>query len=203
MLFFAFLNEVFRGRKTITDLTYNPTEHPGDGLDEGGVVFDLNCTGSNGESFIIEIQRGRQFYFKERALFYTSRLISSQAPKGEAGHWKYDLKEVYLVALLEKTIPDDSPADNFLHNVGLCYTSTGQLFYNKLGFTYIELSKFTKAEIELKTDLNKWLYVLKNMSRMDKLPVYLRKPTFKKLYQIAEYTNLTKEERRMYDTSMK
>ena len=38
---------------------------------------------------------------------------------------------------------------------------------------------------------------------MDKLPVYLRKPIFEKLFQIAEYTNLTKEEQAMYDSSLK
>lgn len=38
---------------------------------------------------------------------------------------------------------------------------------------------------------------------MDKLPFYLRKPIFEKLFSIAEYTNLTKEEKTMYDSSMK
>ena len=38
---------------------------------------------------------------------------------------------------------------------------------------------------------------------MEKLPAYLRKPVFEKLFSIAEYTNLTKEEKTMYDSSMK
>ena len=38
---------------------------------------------------------------------------------------------------------------------------------------------------------------------MEKLPAYLRKPVFEKLFSIAEYTNLTKEEKTMYDNSMK
>ncbi len=38
---------------------------------------------------------------------------------------------------------------------------------------------------------------------MEKIPVYLRKPIFEKLFSIAEYTNLTKEERSMYDSSLK
>lgn len=65
------------------------------------------------------------------------------------------------------------------------------------------MSKFVKTETELDTDLDKWLYVLKNMSNMDKIPVYLRKPVFEKLFNIAEYSNLTKEEKTMYDTSLK
>jgi predicted transposase/invertase (TIGR01784 family) len=41
------------------------------------------------------------------------------------------------------------------------------------------------------------------MPGMDRLPVYLRKPIFEKLFNIAEYTNLTKEEKTMYDSSLK
>jgi len=60
-----------------------------------------------------------------------------------------------------------------------------------------------KTEGELESDLDKWLHVLKNMKLMNKIPVYLRKPIFEKLFSIAEYTNLTKEEKTMYDSSMK
>ena len=38
---------------------------------------------------------------------------------------------------------------------------------------------------------------------MEKLPAYLRKPIFEKLFSIAEYSNLTREEKTMYDSSMK
>jgi predicted transposase/invertase (TIGR01784 family) len=57
-LLIAFLNEVFRGRKHITSLVYNKNEYPGDLKEEGAAIFDLLCTGANGEQFLIEIQRG-------------------------------------------------------------------------------------------------------------------------------------------------
>jgi len=202
-LLIAFLNEVFRGRKHIVDLVYNKNEHPGDLKDEGAAIFDLLCTGDKGEKFLIEVQRARQGYFKERALFYTSRLISDQAPKGKRSEWGYNIAEVYLIALLEDFTLEDGPADAYLHDICLCNRDTGEIFYDKLGYTYIELAKFVKTDIDLDTDLDKWLYFLKNMSGMDKLPVYLRKPIFEKLFNIAEYTNLTKEEKIMYDSSMK
>jgi predicted transposase/invertase (TIGR01784 family) len=108
-----------------------------------------------------------------------------------------------LIALLEDFTLEDSPTNTYLHDICICNRDTGEIFYDKLGYTYIELSKFVKADAELETDLDKWLYVLKNMSRMDKIPVYLRKPIFEKLFIIAEYTNLTKEEKTMYDSSLK
>jgi predicted transposase/invertase (TIGR01784 family) len=110
---------------------------------------------------------------------------------------------VYLIALLEDFTLEDSPANTYLHDICLCNRDTGQIFYDKLGFTYIELSRFVKTETELETDLDRWLHVLKNMSRMDKIPSYLKKPIFEKLFSIAEYTNLTKEERTMYDSRLK
>jgi predicted transposase/invertase (TIGR01784 family) len=136
-------------------------------------------------------------------LFYTSRLISGLAPKGNRSAWAYNIAEVYLIALLEDFTLEDSPANTYLHDICLCNRDTGQIFYDKLGFTYIELSRFVKTETELETDLDRWLHVLKNMSRMDKIPSYLKKPIFEKLFSIAEYTNLTKEEKTMYDTSLK
>ncbi len=72
-----------------------------------------------------------------------------------------------------------------------------------LGFFYLELVNFVKGEGELESDLDRWLFVLRNMSGMDKLPVYLRKPVFEKLFAIAEYSKLNKKERDMYDVSLK
>lgn len=202
-LLISFLNEVFRGRKRITSLVYNKNEYPGELKDEGAAIFDLLCTGVDGEQFLIEIQRGRQGNFKQRALFYTSRLISDQAPKGKRSEWAYNLTEVYLVALLEDFTLKIGSATDYIHDICLCNRDNGEIFYDKLGYTFIELSNFVKEDAEITTDLDKWLYVLKNMSRMAKIPVYLRKPIFEKLFNIAEYTNLTKEEKTMYDSSLK
>jgi predicted transposase/invertase (TIGR01784 family) len=96
-----------------------------------------------------------------------------------------------------------SNSNEYLYDICLCNRETGEIFYDKLGYTYIELRKFVKEEAELLTDLDKWIYVLKHMSQMNKVPVYLRKPIFEKLFNIAEYTNLTKEEKTMYDSSLK
>ena len=202
-LLIDFLNEVFRGRKHIIDLIYNKNEYPGDLVNEGGVIFDLLCTGNNNEHFIIEIQRGKQQNFKQRALFYTSRLISDQAPKGKRSLWGYDLTEVFLIALLEDSVAEDFREDQFLHDICLCDRNTGEIFYDKLGYIYIELHKFVKTSDQLETGLDKWLFVLKNMSSMDKIPTYLRKPIFEKLFNIAQFTNLTKEEKMLWDNNAK
>ncbi|MCT1526216.1 Rpn family recombination-promoting nuclease/putative transposase [Sphingobacterium hotanense] len=200
----AFLNELFRGRKTIADLYYNKNEHVGDTEEIGTVIFDLTCTADNGEQFIIEVQRSSQINLKKRMLYYGSKLISDQAPKGGRKDWNYDISEVYVIVLMDGfKMPDGGKSNDFLHDVCLCKRETGEVFYGDLGFIYLELINFTKEEADLQNDLEGWFYVLKNMSSLDKLPTYLRKPVFEKLFQIAEYGKLSKEEKEMYDVSLK
>lgn len=60
-----------------------------------------------------------------------------------------------------------------VHGIRLAYEKTGEEFYKKLVFVFIEIPKFTKTEKKLKTDVDKWLYILKNLSRLNKIPVFL------------------------------
>lgn len=108
-----FLNELFKGRKVISDLTYNKNERLGPGSKSRVMVFDLTCTGQDGEQFIIEIQRIKQKFFKDRAVYYSSRLIHDQAPQG--GSWDYSLKEVYFIGLMDFAL-EDSDKEEFLHS---------------------------------------------------------------------------------------
>src|SRR5690606_1852307 len=85
----AFLNDLFRGRKVIESLVYNKNEHVGDTEGTGSVIFDLTCTAENGERFLIEVQRTSHVNLKRRMLYYGSKLIADQAPKGRRKEWNY------------------------------------------------------------------------------------------------------------------
>ncbi|WP_439257769.1 Rpn family recombination-promoting nuclease/putative transposase [Lonepinella sp. BR2271] len=201
-LLIEFLNQLFRGRKIIKDLTYNKNEYQGDIIELGTVIFDLTCTADNGEQFIIEMQRSAKKRFKERTIYYGAKLLSDQAPKGDRKNWSYNISEVYVIVIMDDfTLTDKN--DQYLHDICLCDRDTGHVFYDRLGFIYVELMNFDKQENELDTDLEKWLFVLKNMAKLDKLPTFLRKPIFEKLFNIAEYSNLSKGEKNMYDVSLK
>lgn len=85
----------------------------------------------------------------------------------------------------------------------LAYDDTGKLFYDRLGFKFLELSNFDKEVHELVSDLDKWFYILKNMSRLEKIPLYLNQGIFKKLFKIAEVSKLTEEQRKLYESNLK
>ncbi|MDF2514845.1 MAG: hypothetical protein K0R59_141 [Sphingobacterium sp.] len=203
-LLISFLNELFCGRKHIVDLVYDKNEYVGDGQEIGTVIFDLTCTAADGKKFVIEVQRSSQINLKKRMLYYGSKLISDQAPKGGRKEWNYSISEVYVIVLMDGFVfPKETESSPVLQDICLCNRETGETFYEDLGFIYIQLLNFVKEASELVSDLDRWLHVLKNMSSMNKLPPYQRKPIFKKLFKIAEYSKLNKEEREMYNVSLK
>ena len=74
---------------------------------------------------------------------------------------------------------------------------------NKLTFKYVEISKFNKSLEELETNYDKWLYVLRNLSRLDSQPDYLRNEIFNRLFSEAEIAQFSKVELREYEDSLK
>lgn len=197
------LNSILDGRRHIADLEYNKNEHQADIKEEGSAIFDLTCTADDGKRFIIEVQRGRQANFKKRAIFYTSLLATGQAPKGRRSEWAYNLPDIYFIALLEDFSVEENNDGQYIRDICLADKNTGKVFYDGLGYIFLELVNFAKSEKEVDSELDKWLYVLKNMSRMDKLPLFTRKTIFEKVFSIAEYSNMTGEEKTMYNTALK
>ncbi len=200
------LNDIFQGRKVVIDLKYGPTEHSSDFSKDRGVTVDLFCTGDKGEQFIVEMQRASQEYFKDRSLFYTSRVISRQEQKGQKD-WDYKLKEVYFIGILDFKF-SQTEETKYFYDVRLTEWETGHEFYDKLGFVYIELPNFVKqfpedTNIEEIPILDRWIYTLKYLSKLDKPPKFLNEWIFKRLFKIAEIGNLNKEERMLYESSLK
>src|SRR5690606_29068521 len=123
-----------------------------------------------------------QINLKRRMLYYGSKLIADRAPRGRRKEWDYAIPEVYVIVLMDGFGMPGGDESRYVHDICLCNRDTGEVFYDDLGFIYLELANFVKEESELETDLDGWLYVLKNMSKLNKIPVYLRKPIFEKLF---------------------
>ena len=76
------------------------------------------------------------------------------------------------------------------HRYQLLETKTLKRMTDKLEFVFVEVAKFNKREDELETDLDKWLYLLKNMSTLLERPAALRDRVFGRLFDVAEYLSL-------------
>ena len=200
-LLIDFLNQVLGDRERIQDLTYLNTENLGNTETDRKAIFDLYCENEKGEKFIIELQNVKQQYFKDRSIYYSTFPIQSQAPKGR--EWDYYLKAVYTIGILNFSFPDKSEQERFLREVQLVDTATQEVFYDKLMFIYLEMPKFRKTEDELISQFDKWMYVLKNLHRLQDKPVKLQEKVFEKLFSEAEIAKLNTEDMKAYEESLK
>ena len=94
-------------------------------------------------------------------------------------------------------------AKKLRHHVKLCDTGTRRVFYDKLEFIYVEIAKFDKKEEELVTLYDKWLFALKNLSRLERRPDALRDKVFDRLFQVADVSKFTPAELHEYEDSLK
>ena len=201
-LLINFLNSLFEGFQVIKDVKYLNSEHVGDVFAERKAIFDVYCENERGEKFIVEMQNAYQKYFKDRSLFYSTFPIREQAPKG--ADWNFKLERVYTVALLNFDLKEEAfDQDDINHDVGLLDKKTHKVFNDKLSFKYVEIAKFDKTEDELVTLYDKWLYVLKNLSRLDERPAALKEKVFTKLFEEAEIAKFTPTEFKEYEDSLK
>ena len=81
--------------------------------------------------------------------------------------------------------------------------STGQVFYNKLTFIYLELPKFRKSVDELVTDFDKWCYLLRHLPELTDRPQRLQEKVFSKVFEIAEIAKYSPAEAAAYEDSLK
>ncbi len=201
-LLINFLNSLFEGEQVIKDVTYLNSEHVGEVYAERKAIFDVYCENEKGEKFIVEMQNTFQKFFKDRSLFYSTFPIREQAPKGN--DWNFKLDNVYAVALLNFDFNEEAfDKDDINHDVGLLDKKTHRVFNDKLTFKYVEIAKFNKTEDELVTLYDKWLYVLKNLSRLDAQPAALKEKVFTKLFEESEIAQFSPSELHEYEDSLK
>ena len=198
-LLISFLNDLLDIQYPIVDLEYKNLEKLGINLADRKAVLDVYCTDSKGNKFIVELQREKQKFFKDRSLYYTSFVIQEQAERGD---WDYQLTPIYFVGILEFSL--DETNDKYLTKVKLCDVDTKDVFYDKLGFYYIEIPKFTKEENELKNHLEYWLYFMKNAAQLTDIPEKFKKDKeIKEAFDVASFLNLSKDEQFAYQMDMK
>ncbi|MGD2089756.1 MAG: Rpn family recombination-promoting nuclease/putative transposase [Candidatus Aminicenantes bacterium] len=198
-LLMDFLNQLLPAKHKIIHLTFKNPEQLGSIDSERKAIFDIHCENDKGDQFIVEMQKAKIKFFKDRAVFYTTFPIREQAEKGE---WNFKMNPVYCVALLDFEFDDNREQKNHLTHVQLkdqyCRT-----FYDKLTYIFIEMPRFTKKEGELENHFDKWLYFLKHLESFESIPGILKEDVFLKGFEIAEIANFDEKELAEYEESLK
>ena len=201
-LLLDFLNELLKEEQgQIISINYIKSEQLGDTSIDRKAIFDLYCENERGEKFIVELQKTKQKFFKDRTVYYSTFPIREQA---QLANWDFELKAVYTIAILDFIFDEDKKdIDKFRYDVKLQDIDTNKTFYNKLTFIYLEMPKFNKQIDELETRFDKWLYIIKNLSKLDRIPDSMREAIFEKLFRTAEIAKFTPKQVRSYENSLK
>ncbi len=199
-LLMDFLNELLRPQGvTIKSLTYKKDTKLPKNAEDRKVIFDLYCENENGDKFTIELQKAKQRHFKDRLLYYSSFSIQEQ---GKRGNWDYELNAVYIIAILDFFF-EQTITQKVVSYYKLLDLDTAETFTDKLNFITVEMPHFTKQEHELKTNLDKWLYLLKHLSTLERIPPVLQIAILEKVFKVAEYAGMSKSAKQEYETSLK
>ena len=195
-----FLNTLLPDYHQIQDLTFKNTEKLGNTPIDRKAIFDIYCQAENGDRFIVEIQKAKQNFFKDRSVYYSTFPIQEQALQGE---WDFNLTPVYTVGVLDFIFDDHKDDETIVHIVQL-KNQNCDVFYDKLKFIYIELPKFTKTIDQLETHLDKWLFILRNLANLsDPPPESLQENAFNELFEVAAIANFSRTDQDSYQDSLK
>jgi predicted transposase/invertase (TIGR01784 family) len=196
-----FLNELLKDVEgEIKEITFLNNEQLGRTEDERKAIYDIYCTNEKGEHFIVEIQKTKFLNFKERMIYYSTFPIQRQAEKGF--HWDFTLKAVYAVGILDFTFNDSDP-DKYVSYIRLADVETHKEFYSKLTYVFIEIPKFKKTIDELETGFEKWIYLIQNVSRLDRAPEKFKEKLYLKFFELAEIAKFTVSEYEVYQSNLK
>ena len=201
-LLLDFLNELLKEEQgQIKELTFLKNEHLGTTEVDRKAIFDLYCENEKGEKFIVELQKAKQKFFKDRTVYYSTFPIREQAQHTD---WIYELKAVYTIAILDFVFDEDRDMpEKFRYDVKLTDIETNKVFYDKLTFIYLEMPKYNKSIDQLETRFDKWLYVIRNLNKLERVPEKLREQVFEKLFETAEIAKFTPDQIRSYEDSLK
>jgi predicted transposase/invertase (TIGR01784 family) len=185
-------------QSNIVDITFKDKEKLGRTEQDRKTIYDIYCESKNGEKIIVELQKAKQNYFKDRTVYYSSFPIQEQAEKGE---WNYRLNAVYCIGILDFKF-DILVDGEVIHTVQL-KNQHNQIFYDKLTFVYLEMPNFKALEQDLVTRLDKWLYFIKHLEDFQSIPEIFKDEVFIQAFEKAEIANYNEEERDAYQQSLK
>jgi predicted transposase/invertase (TIGR01784 family) len=200
-LLMDFLNTLLPTQNQIKTLSFKSTEQLGLSSADRKAIYDVYCENDKGEKFIVELQKAKQNYFKDRTVFYSTFPIQEQAEKGE---WNYKLSAVFCIGILDFCFDDSESkaSQEVLHTVKL-KDQNGKVFYDKLTYLYLEMPHFQKTPNELVTRQDKWLYFFKHLEEFEQIPEMFKDAVFEQAFDKASLATMNHEEYLRYEQSLK
>jgi predicted transposase/invertase (TIGR01784 family) len=194
----SLLNAVLGESEQISDFHFVSTAYAAKNPDDRGIVLDLQCKTTDGRRFVIELQKRRQIFFRERTLFYATWPIQSQ---GQRGQWNYNINAVYVISILDFLLNPHSHDNRIVTRKMIQDVDTHETWTDKLCFINIEIQRFTKPLNQCATQLDKWFFILKNLHSLLDKPIDWQEEVFRHLFEVSDKSNLDENNRTPFEES--
>ncbi len=163
-------------------------------------ILDIKAVDERGTWYDIEMQLAEQGYYDKRAFYYWAKVYSDQIESGD----DFDLlRKTIAINILDFDYLDEKD----FHNVYKVYNEKSKReFSNLFQMHFIELNKFQKEFVDLKTSLDRWAAFLNRAYEIDKdkIPEKLAEDSaVKKAIEKLDIMYLDKEEREIYENDLK
>lgn len=162
-----------------------------------GGVFDLVCEDEKQRTFIVEMQLGYYKHFIQRAKFYAFQRFNTLVEKGK---YQFDnLTPIYCIGFLAKGI---FPQSSEYYHFGRLMNQKGQELDQQITHIIVEINKFEKKESEIQSDLDKLIYIMKNLENIkgvDQLPKFLTEDWIEQAMKKLDKSKMTPDQRMHYE----
>ena len=202
----AFLNELLKDQplfEPIESVRFINSERVRRNKKGKTIIHDVMCRTIGGHRFILEMQKGKKDDFLHRSVYYSFRGVTDQVSLSrdkKVSSYKYmPVTSVFMcdfqIRELEKKL-----VSHFM----LTDTESKRILDAGFRSSYIQLPVFNKSWEDCINKFDKWIYLLKNMYTLKEFPEVSRKDEiFSRLERVANYANLTEEERIDYEADQR
>lgn len=194
----SFLNAVLKlaGTKQIEWVEIlNPYQVP-IVLGAKSTILDVKAKDKAGNEYIVEMQVTDKLGFAKRVVYYSAKSYSAQLNISED---YYKLKPTIFIGILNFEFLENP---HYLSRHLILDTETHEHQLKDLDFNFIELPKFNKAEQELNTLIDKWVYFIKNAESLTVIPSNVDDEGLKSAYTEANRHNWTKADLEAYEYAL-
>ncbi len=192
------LQALIKSKTPIKHINYVKNAFEGLTIDSRSGIYDVACTDENDNHFIVEMQMGHSPNFVQRMKFYALHKLNVLVKKGEFNY--VNIPKIYCVGLLEKNI---LPYADY-HSIINLRNEKGELIDNQTTFVVAELDKFKKEEKNIETDLDKLLWIMKNLHKTQPtaLPTFINEDWLKQAIGDLDTRQMSIEERFAYEYAL-
>lgn len=184
----------------ITDLEFLHPEQLGIMPKDKKVSYDIYSREGTGRHFLIEMQRGRQTFYRRRAIAYVSRAISNELKKGD---YTYSFPDIISLNFLDFHSPKIMGKSSFIQRATF-KNDENEIIFEKTMFFFVDLSNFAieKNTVDFSDERQKWAYYIKNIGHLQEEDVKNETGFFRKFIDQCRISNLNETEMSEYKRSI-